>query len=122
MAGKKMYIGRLAKLSGATPKAIRLYESKGLIPVANRRGKYRIYSDRDLVLVHMIRRGQAVGFSLDEMKRLIEHKAQTDRFALDVANELISKKRELLRNEVERIMSLDRQLEELHEEVNRTFG
>ena len=117
-----MYIGRLAKLSGATPKAIRLYESKGLIPVANRRGKYRIYSDRDLVLVHMIRRGQAVGFSLDEMKRLIEHKAQTDRFALDVANELISKKRELLRNEVERIMSLDRQLEELHEEVNRTFG
>jgi MerR family transcriptional regulator, copper efflux regulator len=117
-----MYIGRLAKLSGATPKAIRLYESTGLIPVANRRGKYRIYTNKDLVLVHMIRRGQAVGFSLDEMKTLIEQKAQTDRFALDVANRLIAKKREFLRNEVERIMSLNRQLEELHEEVNRTFG
>jgi DNA-binding transcriptional MerR regulator len=117
-----MYIGRLAKLSGATPKAIRLYESMGLIPVANRRGKYRIYSNKDLVLVHMIRRGQAVGFSLDEMKRLIEIKVQTDQFALGVANELISKKREMLRKEVERIMNLDRQLEELHEEVNRTYG
>lgn len=117
-----MYIGRLAKLSGATPKAIRLYESKGLIPVANRRGNYRVYSDEDLVLVHMIRRGQAVGFSLDEMKRLIELKAQTGRFALDVANDLISKKREKLREEMERMMALDRQLEELHEEVNRTFG
>jgi len=117
-----MYIGKLAKLSGATPKAIRLYESKGLIPVANRLGKYRIYSDSDLVLVHMIRRGQAAGFSLDEMKRLIEHKARTGQFALNMANELIAKKRELLRHEVARIMSLDRQLEELHEEVNRTFG
>lgn len=117
-----MFIGKLAKLSGATQRAIRLYESKGLIPAANRRGKYRIYSEKDLVLIHMIRRGQAVGFSLDEMKRLVELKAQTDRFALDVANELIFKKREMLRKEVERIMSLDRQLEELHEEVNRTFG
>jgi DNA-binding transcriptional MerR regulator len=116
-----MYIGRLSKLSGATPKAIRLYESKGLIPIANRRGKYRVYSDKDLVLVHMIRRGQAVGFSLDEMKGLIALKAQTDRFALDVANELIAKKRQNLRNEMERLMILDRQLEELHEEVNRTF-
>ena len=122
LAGGRVYIGKLAKLSGATRKAIRLYESKGLIPIPNRRGKYRIYTDKDLVLVHMIRRGQAVGFSLVEMKTLIEQKAQTDRFALDVANRLIAKKREFLRKSLERIMSLDQQLEELQEEVNRTFG
>lgn len=59
-----MYIGKLAKLSGATPKAIRLYESIGLIPTPKRQGRYRVYSDKDVSLVHMIRRAQAVGFSL----------------------------------------------------------
>lgn len=65
-----------------------------LIPIANRLGKYRVYSDKDLVLVHMIRRGQAVGFSLREMKELIALKAQTGKFALDVSNALITKKRQ----------------------------
>ena len=51
-----MYIGKLAKLTGASPKAIRLYESIGLIPIPSREGKYRIYSDKDVALVHMIRR------------------------------------------------------------------
>jgi MerR family copper efflux transcriptional regulator len=117
-----MYIGKLAKLSGATPRAIRLYESIGLIPVPNRQGKYRVYSYKDVALVHMIRRGQAVGFNLEEMKGLIELKAQTDRFPLDIANELIFKKREKLRNDIDKIMSLDQQLLNLYEEINRTFG
>ena len=117
-----MYIGKLAKLSGATPKAIRLYESIGLIPVPNRQGKYRVYTDKDVALVHMIRRGQAVWFNLEEMKNLIELKAQTDRFSLDIANELIFKEREMLRNDMDKIMSMDQQLMDLHEEINRTFG
>lgn len=117
-----MYIGKLAKLSGATPRAIRLYELKGLIPAPKRKGKYRVYSDKDLVLVHMIRRGQAVGFGLEEMKRLIQRKAQTERFPLDLANDLIRIKREKLRDDMARLTVLDRQLVDLHEEINRTFG
>ncbi len=117
-----MYIGKLAKLSGATPRAIRLYESLGLIPVPTRQGKYRIYSDNDVVLVHMIRRGQAVGFTLEEMKTLIELKAQTGKFPLDIANELIFKKQKKLRGDMDKIMSLEQQLTELHEWINRTFG
>ena len=57
-----MYIGKLAELTGATQKAIRLYESMGLIPVPNRQGKYRVYADNDVVLINLIRRAQAVGF------------------------------------------------------------
>jgi len=117
-----MYIGKLAKLGGATPRAIRLYESKGLIPVPKRKGKYRVYSDKDLVLVHMIRRGQAVGFGLEEMKQLIKRKVQTDQFPLDIANDLIRIKREKIREDMERLTVLDQQLVDLHEEVNRTFG
>src|SRR5690554_5382293 len=41
-----MYIGKLAEMTGATRKAIRLYESLGLIPVPSRNGNYRVYSDK----------------------------------------------------------------------------
>jgi len=117
-----MYIGKLAKLTGASPKAIRLYESIGLIPVPGRQGKYRVYSYKDVALVHMIRRAQAVGFNLAELKELVVLKAQNNQFPIETANALIAGKREKLRCDMDKIMSLDRQLIELHEELNRTFG
>ncbi|MBI3478975.1 MAG: MerR family transcriptional regulator [Nitrosomonadales bacterium] len=117
-----MYIGKLAKLTGASPKAIRLYESIGLIPAPARQGKYRVYTDKDVALVHMIRRAQAVGFNLAELKELVALKSQNSQFPIKIANKLIASKREKLRSDMDKIMSLDRQLIELHEELNRTFG
>ena len=117
-----MFIGKLAQLTGATPKAIRLYESIGLIQAPSRQGKYRVYSDKDVVLIHMIRRAQAVGFNLAELKELVALKAKSNRFPIEIANDLIATKREKLRNDLDRITSLDQRLVELHEELNRTFG
>lgn len=117
-----MYIGHLAKLSGATPKAIRLYESLGLIPSPCRKGKYRVYTYRSVSVVHMIRRAQAVGFSLVELKDLVTLRAKTDQFPIELANELISRKREKLRIDMEKMISLEQHLMELHEELNRTYG
>lgn len=119
---RTMYIGTLAKLSGATPKAIRLYEAIGLIPAPQRQGKYRVYSHRDVSLVHMIRRAQAVGFSLAELKSLVEHKAKTNQVSTEMANDLIARKREKLRAEMNRIALQDQQLLELHEELNRSLS
>jgi DNA-binding transcriptional MerR regulator len=70
----------------------------------------------------MIRRGQAVGFGLVEMTRLIKRKAQTGQFPLEIANDLIRIKREKLREDMKRLAALDQQLVDLHEEINRTFG
>jgi len=117
-----MYIGKLAKLSGATPKAIRLYESIGLIPVPSRQGNYRVYDDKDVVLVHMIRRGQTAGFSLAELRELVEPRTRTGIFPLDAANDLIEVKRKELHAEMEKIIALDQHLIELREELNRTYG
>ncbi|MDX8399930.1 MAG: MerR family DNA-binding protein [Gallionellaceae bacterium] len=93
-----------------------------MIPVPQRQGKYRVYSEKEVVLVHMIRRAQAVGFNLAELKALIAHKAQNNQFPLEIANALIASKREKLRCEMDKISSLDQQLVALHEELNRTFG
>ena len=119
---RMMYIGKLAELTGATRKAIRLYESLGLIPIPNRKGKYRIYSDKDVVLINMIRRAQAVGFNLAELKELVALKAKSNKFPIEMANELIARKRETLRNDMNKIMSLDRRLTELADELKRNFG
>lgn len=117
-----MYIGKLSELTGATRKAIRLYESMGLVPIPSRKGKYRIYSDNDVVLIKMIRRAQSVGFNLAELKEIVALKAKTNRFPIEMANGLIAEKREELRRDMSEIVSLDRRLIELHEELNRTFG
>ncbi|MDA8260468.1 MAG: MerR family transcriptional regulator [Betaproteobacteria bacterium] len=117
-----MYIGKIAELTGATRKAIRLYEFIGLIPVPSRKGKYRVYSDKDVVLINMIRRAQAVGFNLAELKQLVALKAKSNRFPIEIANELIARKREKLRKDMSEIMSLDQRLIELEDELNRNFG
>jgi hypothetical protein len=39
-----MFIGRLAHLTGCTPKAIRPYEQMGLINPPQRSGRYRVYT------------------------------------------------------------------------------
>ena len=58
-----MYIGKLAELTGASRKAIRLYEELALIPAPSRKVKYRIYTDKNVALITMIKRVQAVGIS-----------------------------------------------------------
>lgn len=66
-------VGQAARRSGLTPKAIRLYESKGLLPVADRtESGYRTYSPRDVEVLRFIRRAKSLGLRLDEIKEIID--------------------------------------------------
>lgn len=87
-----MYIGELARLSGCTAKAIRLYEQMGLLS-PQRRGSYRLYTAHHLTLVQMIRTAQAVGFKLGEMSELLAAKQHKAPFPLALANQDIEVKR-----------------------------
>jgi len=60
-------IGELAKLTGATPRAIRLYETLKLLQV-NRRGKYRLYDTSHVEFVQLIKEAQSLGVSLAELQ------------------------------------------------------
>ncbi|MFZ6749219.1 MerR family transcriptional regulator [Undibacterium sp. Ren11W] len=62
-----MYIGELAKLSGATPKAIRHYEALGLLGKVARSGVYRSYGAQELAQIKLIKQAQVLGFTLSEM-------------------------------------------------------
>lgn len=64
-------ISELAEEFGITPRAIRFYEDEELIK-PTRQGQSRIYSPRDRVRLALILRGKRVGFSLIEIKEMLD--------------------------------------------------
>ena len=62
-----MYIGKVQELTGASPKAIRLYEELGLLGRVERRGKYRTYTDAQVQLIRLVRSAQKTGMRLNDM-------------------------------------------------------
>jgi len=78
MNEKPLLIGRLAKLSGVRPDTIRFYERSGLLPKPQQLASgYRIYDDdAALKQVRFIRKAQALGFSLDEIQRIMSLRGQ----------------------------------------------
>src|SRR5438876_11051639 len=72
MNDKPLLIGRLAKLSGVRPDTIRFYERNGLLPKPSRTASgYRVYDAAALNQMRFIRKAQSLGFSLDEIKRIM---------------------------------------------------
>lgn len=117
-----LYIGKLAARSGASRKAIRHYESLGLLPPARRKGNYRVYSERDVFLVHMIRHAQSFGFSLAELRELVAATVSKPRFPLKLACALIVRKRAALRRQITDIRATDQGLAQVLRDLKRLFG
>lgn len=64
-------ITELCKEFEVTPRTLRFYEQKGLLSPA-RRGWTRLFSYRDRARLKLILRGKKVGFSLEEIKELLD--------------------------------------------------
>ncbi len=112
-----MYIGTLAKLTGASRKAILHYELLGLIPTPQRKGHYRIYSEADADLICMIKRAQSLGFNLKEITAVVSMRAKTRKLPVEMVIELISCKRKELRAVIDHALARDQQLAELQAEL-----
>ncbi len=64
-------IGEMAKNYHVTLRTLRFYEDKGLL-APKREGSTRLYSRRDRTRLKLILLGRKVGFSLREVKQLID--------------------------------------------------
>lgn len=90
-------IGRLAAETGVHFETIRYYQRLGLMPTPARSyGSVRRYGKDEVSRLRFIKRAQALGFSLDEVKFLLElsvgeHCAET-RILAEQKRELVEKK------------------------------
>ncbi|MGN6307605.1 MAG: MerR family transcriptional regulator [Mesorhizobium sp.] len=64
-------IGEMAKTFGVTLRTLRFYEDKGLLS-PKRDGATRLYTRRDRARLKLILLGRKVGFSLREVKQIID--------------------------------------------------
>ncbi len=74
-SGERLKIGEVSKQSGVGIEALRFYERSGLLgrPVRTESG-YRMYDEEVLERLSFIKRAQVLGFSLDEIKQIINEK------------------------------------------------
>ena len=72
-AASAMQIGQVAQLTALSVDAIRFYERRALLPKAPRTpGRFRLYSTDDVSRLSFITQMQGLGFSLREIKQLLE--------------------------------------------------
>ncbi|NKY99909.1 MerR family transcriptional regulator [Nocardiopsis alborubida] len=67
-----MRIGELARRTGTTARALRFYETQGLLSARRSANGYRDYGEDDYRLVSEILTLQAVGLSLDDTRPFVE--------------------------------------------------
>ena len=70
---RKMTIGMLASVSKTSAQTIRYYEQLRLMPEPGRtNSNYRVYDEKAVLRLESIRRAKEIGFSLNDIKLLLE--------------------------------------------------
>lgn len=96
-----MQIGEVAQRTELSLRTIRHYEETGLVaPSARSQGGFRLYTETDVARLMVIRRMKPLGFTLDQMRDLLD---ATDR--LDAGGDLDAGDRKAL---LERVREYER--------------
>ena len=86
-AVSSLTVGKLAAAGGVGVETIRFYQRKGLLAQPTRDSGIRRYGSDDLRRLRFIRQAQAAGFTLEEIKELLDLDAGEDRSrARELAN------------------------------------
>ena len=95
MTQETMTIRQMCDAFDVTPRTVRVYEAKGLLfPI--REGQKRLFTKRDRARLKLILRGKRFGFSLEEIRQLLDlyHKDDQQRTqftrAYDIARERLA--------------------------------
>lgn len=71
MTGRTWSISELAAEFDTTLRTLRFYEDRGLL-APRRQGQARIFGERDRVRLRLILRGKRLGFTLEEIARILD--------------------------------------------------
>ncbi|MEL7832854.1 MerR family transcriptional regulator [Fodinibius sp. Rm-B-1B1-1] len=81
-------IGEVAHRAGVNKETVRYYEERELIPKPDRRRSgYRIFTQRHIDQIRFIKRAQQLGFTLSEIKELLELRLDEDTTCSEIKQE-----------------------------------
>lgn len=111
---KTFTISDLSSEFTVTTRTLRFYETRGLLD-PKRRGQTRLYSRRDRARLKLILQGKRVGFSLNEIKEMLD--------LYDLKDGQTTQLQVSLKRFKERVVDLERQKQDIEEaitDLNRT--
>ena len=76
---QSLTIGKLAKAGGVGVETVRYYQRRSLLETPTRDREIRRYGSEDLRRLRFIKQAQAAGFTLEEIKELLDLDASEDR-------------------------------------------
>ncbi len=103
-------IGEAARRTALTVDAIRFYEKRSLLPKPPRTaGRFRLYSRDAIARLDFIKQMQSLGFSLREVRQLLDLRERR-RDACPEVRRLLTAKLEHVRRKIRELESLQREL------------
>ena len=115
MSEKMMTIREMCDAFDVTPRTLRFYEAKELLfPV--REGQKRLFTKRDRARLKLILRGKRFGFSLEEIRQLLElyHMGDQQQTQIERTYEIA---RERLKDMVSQRDELNEAIEDLRDQL-----
>lgn len=111
-----MRISDVSRRTGASAKAIRLYEARGLLPPVPRLNRYRDYSEQDVAWVQLIRQAVGLGIGLSALSRLQRADGPLDWPAVLA---LLDQRRTTIAVERERLAQVEIEVQQVSDELRR---
>ena len=118
--GRRMLkIGDVSKRSGIGVEALRFYEKSGLLDKPSRTyGGYRVYGEDVLERLAFIRQAQALGFSLDEIRRIVED-ARKGQSPCDEVREIVRRRMDELDGRLRELQKYRKELKQTLDEWDK---
>jgi MerR family mercuric resistance operon transcriptional regulator len=99
MSTAELSIGALAQAAGVGVETVRYYQRRGLLPLPPRGAGMRRYGRAEAERIGFIKRAQALGFSLEEIRELLSLQDGTDRASIrSIAGQRLAQIRAHLRD------------------------
>ena len=114
----KYRIGEIAQRCGISERTIRYYEEEGLISVSRSSGGHRWYRDEDVVYIKRILELKGLGFSIAEIRKIIELREE-DESGNKRRAELLSQYRQKISEDMKKLEVLKAHIDELEWHVHQ---
>ncbi|TQV89144.1 Zn(2+)-responsive transcriptional regulator [Aliikangiella coralliicola] len=109
-------IGELAKIAGITVESLRFYESEGLVAAAQRTSSgYRLYSETEAQRLYFVVHAKKVGFSLKEIKRLLNLQINKDQHTCEEVKHYTGEKIAEIQTKIQDLQKIQQALKSLHD-------